>query len=688
MPYTFRQLVAQGITIPDIQRDYAQGRLTPRATAVREGFVPQLIQWLADGKPHQLDFVYGYRDAAGRFIPLDGQQRLTTLLLLHLILEARDGHTQAYAFTYETRDSSTRFVDALIQHADILKEGKPSEAVRDAAWYYCTWDADPTVSGMLVMLDAIHHQLLGRDIKALHNNLDNITFYFHNLGTYHAPDDLFIKMNARGLALTDYELMKSRLEEDYRLEAAHLYVSLAQKIDTTWSDTLWHIERKRLSQQWERLLRALIGLYALPDAGDKQRLRLMQKDGCTLPFVYARYKAEGVQFSRALLVPLYEALDVLLNTAQPHRVVRDIVNAADPSYELLLTLYAHVQYARRFSAHAPHIGQWKRVVHNLLAARNIDKVRDLVRAMRAIDEAISALNAAGDPLEYLVQGDAIAAFDQLQVEEERRKARLIKADPAWLQPIREAEEDEYMDGQIDYLLDYAHDDIPAFRRYTQQAKALWAVRDDIVNDYSLVRAMLSKGNYMDQRPCTCNSVGHRDYSWRRLLHIPEGRTARFCLKQIFDSSLFAPAHLDRMAARPTRASFKGCEWQRWLCTQEAEVILRRSDERYTVFSCNDGSVMLLYRTNRNSTQWEVHLLHLAATLGNLNVDGARTWEHSVLRAPIDTHISLQRTLHIEYYGNQYHCRVTDNETEADLSHLYAPLPTTEADVTAFIGAHK
>jgi hypothetical protein len=83
------------IRVPMIQRDYAQGR--PAETEVREEFLKALQDALlkpADDStlPLNLDFIYGSVEGDGetRFLPLDGQQRLTTLFLLHWYLAWKD----------------------------------------------------------------------------------------------------------------------------------------------------------------------------------------------------------------------------------------------------------------------------------------------------------------------------------------------------------------------------------------------------------------------------------------------------------------------------------------------------------------------------------------------------------------------------------------------------------------------
>ena len=79
--------VVEAIEIPILQRDYAQGR--KEEGEVRTLFLNSLFQALNSNdesrQPLDLDFVYGnFEDGQSKtFSVLDGQQRLTTLFLLH-----------------------------------------------------------------------------------------------------------------------------------------------------------------------------------------------------------------------------------------------------------------------------------------------------------------------------------------------------------------------------------------------------------------------------------------------------------------------------------------------------------------------------------------------------------------------------------------------------------------------------
>ena len=74
------------IEIPIIQRDYAQGR--EGKEELRKNFLTALREVVND-KSLELDFVYG--SVKNKVLqPLDGQQRLTTLFLLHWFVAVKE----------------------------------------------------------------------------------------------------------------------------------------------------------------------------------------------------------------------------------------------------------------------------------------------------------------------------------------------------------------------------------------------------------------------------------------------------------------------------------------------------------------------------------------------------------------------------------------------------------------------
>src|SRR5579862_1635620 len=112
---TFRELFTRHpiVEIPIIQRDYVQGRLSQ--SEVRTEFLKALHSALSKpngdpGLPLDLDFIYGSVESTGRqaFCPLDGQQRLTTLFLLHWYLAWKNAKLNDFRAFIE-HDGKSRF---------------------------------------------------------------------------------------------------------------------------------------------------------------------------------------------------------------------------------------------------------------------------------------------------------------------------------------------------------------------------------------------------------------------------------------------------------------------------------------------------------------------------------------------------------------------------------------------------
>ncbi|WP_341229223.1 DUF262 domain-containing protein [Nocardioides salarius] len=108
------------VAVPLIQRDYAQGRLDARTTTIRSTFLDALHAALTGETSVGLDFIYGEVHTNGTFEPLDGQQRLTTLFLLHWYFAFRRGEVSSKHpwtnFSYATRPSARLFCERLVKH--------------------------------------------------------------------------------------------------------------------------------------------------------------------------------------------------------------------------------------------------------------------------------------------------------------------------------------------------------------------------------------------------------------------------------------------------------------------------------------------------------------------------------------------------------------------------------------------
>lgn len=245
-----------GIEIPLIQRDYAQGRDMPKVEDIRRRFVGALKKALINNEPVTLDFVYGEIDNNRTLIPLDGQQRLTTLFLLHWYIARREGVSEdklafLTKFSYATRYSAREFCKRLVSpdYQPDFNRDRLSDEITDQSWMPLDWENDPTISAMLRMIDYIH-VMFNNSCNNLWPRLEAgcISFYFLPIKQLGATDDLYIKMNSRGKPLTEFENVKAEWEACIKAispsimpqqDAEQLQHRIEQKMDLDWTDLLW-----------------------------------------------------------------------------------------------------------------------------------------------------------------------------------------------------------------------------------------------------------------------------------------------------------------------------------------------------------------------------------------------------------------------------------------------------------------
>lgn len=243
-PENYNGIVIKKIIIPIIQRDYAQGRENEAVNRVRSRFLNALREALVDNNPITLDFVYGEIEEDGSLIPLDGQQRLTTLFLLHWYISKHEGIENEKClflknFSYDTRYSAREFCSLLASYSPDFNKDKLALDIQDQYWFPMNWINDPTIASMLVMIDAIHTEF--RDTSGMWEKLENgaITFYFLSLKDMGLTDELYIKMNSRGKPLTQFEHFKAELEGAIMGVDKELADRISRKIDIAWTDMLW-----------------------------------------------------------------------------------------------------------------------------------------------------------------------------------------------------------------------------------------------------------------------------------------------------------------------------------------------------------------------------------------------------------------------------------------------------------------
>lgn len=619
----FRQEQGLRISIPIIQRDYAQGRKDQEE--VRETFVKALLAYITDATEasHNLDFVYGaYGQAQGSaFFPLDGQQRLTTLFLLHWYLAQTtadqglraefynalyDSDSQRSRFGYETRPSSRDFCDALLRETlqtPLRREEKSalSEVLKDQPWFNLSWAEDPTIDGMLTMLDTIDKHfadagdLLGR---LLSTDKPAITFEYMDLKGFGLTDELYIKMNARGKQLTPFEHLKAQLEQYFRQEIGDAEAeTFARKMDQEWADLYWAY-RNEVSQdntyddELNHTLQLLIGYHYIlhtqsGTSNAKEALEVLLTTERQLScYDYERIGA----LTPGLCQWIDSALSVLCNGThkirtylQPHYYAEEAMfvrmmkrERGGWTHANRALFFAYLTYLVEHgrpttTEEGEQLHQWMRVMRNLCHPDNhpLDDANAYARLVRSIwsirgdaPRIIEVLREANEPM--------WSSFPRHQQIEEQVKARLISLGAEWQEVIERAELHDYFRGQIAFILELAglenadvqgmsadeqSEALERLKHYTDLTAELF--RDGYQGrrkhdpDYCLERAVLTKGNYLIANEgdvwgyrylnlYSSTETGgniYRDSSWRR------------CMSTVYESPSTEERYHNRCHAR-------------------------------------------------------------------------------------------------------------------------------------------
>lgn len=223
----FALLSRYRVVIPGIQRHYVQGANNPKAESVRKQFIKEIFTAIEKKQNEfNLHFIYGPINTNGEdsFVPVDGQQRLTTLWLIarYAVEKAEPSNRKELLrllsrFTYEDRINAKRFCQALTcenSRWDITQDPNPDILCQD--WFVDYWKEDETVASMIRMLSTIHEEWnKHQDTITAEDVLEAIASKIRfELKIDAFGDDIYMKMNARGLQLTQWENFKAKFSED------------------------------------------------------------------------------------------------------------------------------------------------------------------------------------------------------------------------------------------------------------------------------------------------------------------------------------------------------------------------------------------------------------------------------------------------------------------------------------------
>lgn len=538
---------AHKLEIPIIQRDYAQGRQDKKE--IRQNFLKALYESIKSNSPIKLDFIYGSCQN-GAFQPLDGQQRLTTLFLLHWYAAAkdkeltRDTKILLSKFSYETRITSRDFCLALIKNDIDIPDSKSniSDIIIDSNWFFLSWKSDPTIDAMLRTIDDIHKHF--NDVHNLWTILNTkpnlISFYYVELENIGLTDDLYIKMNARGKLLTPFENFKASLQkkvEDEKWETVmNFQDSFAFKIDTVWTDYFWHQFRKNntIDEAFMRMIASVCMIRQAIDrtinkAEDRANLitTIQEQPNSIRPEhftkisfeyltdtfnIYERVYKENTDLKPSFIMWRHSPRKSILSEIVFDDNTYSTVQINSATYTQKVLFFAQTEYLRRNNTFDKEkFEEWMRVVRNIVSRGDVDKDGnrpDIVRSPQAFDGAVNLINELSEYCSDIYNNLSTitslkSQFAKEQIEEEKTKAKLIIQYPNYRETIFSAEDNELLRGRIDFLfycMNYDKNpeafDFQLFSTLTSVMNTYFNSEDNLNND--LRRALLSievSGNY-------------------------------------------------------------------------------------------------------------------------------------------------------------------------------------------------
>jgi hypothetical protein len=638
---TFRELIDKHkIEIPIIQRDYAQGR--EGKADIRTNFLNALLEIVND-KKLELDFVYGsVKDKVLQ--PLDGQQRLTTLFLLHWFVAIKENKLDdelknlLTKFTYETRTSSREFCIDLINKGIIYNDEKNiSELIIDSSWFFLSWKKDPTIKAMLTMLDSIQQTF--RDKTEVWDKLNDISFHYIELQNFGLSDDLYIKMNARGKPLTDFENFKAKFEQYIKQNNwennGNSTETFSHQIDTLWTDLFWNYRNDEniFDEQLLNFFRTMAVINYTLKANIKEENFRKNLD--------VLRGSQTVSFSRYLELGCFDnnyfkTLKSVLNKIADKNGLKEFVNDTtyvnekeifngaiqnNLPYPDLVIVFAYYQYlASEENIETENLKSWLRIVRNLVEGSRpylFNNANEFANALRSIYELLPNRNSIVKHFAE-TQNNSLSGFISEQVIEEKLKAKLITQSDDWKKAITEIENHKYFNGQIGFLLQWSESNFESFNEYAEKSKAIFGEKGlNNFDNFLFERALLATGDYLLTKGKNYSFLinSERDISWKRLLR--DENEKREVLKSLIQNISVTSLAND---LQKIVDDFSDEDW-RYYFVKQFEMIAACGSQKLTRFDDNNEyDILLLGSTTTSGYHKEYYSYSLFVDLKTKQTD--------------------------------------------------------------------
>jgi hypothetical protein len=452
-----------------------------------------------------------------------------------------------------------------------------------------TWLDDPTVYSMLVVLNTLHAKFANESDENIAEYWKRLTegkkvfFDFLNLKDFNLSDELYVKMNARGKQLTEFENFKAWLFgviEKKQLIEPNKLEEYKNHFDIEWNDIFWNTKGNsefEIDTPYFNFFKNMF-LYDLLKNVNLNATNF--EDSKFSSCITSIQKNSSLNFE-------FEFDELFFNNIENYFCILEVCSGFNPNNTILVDFYKfyfsksgispswnnivkhylllsylskkNIKFKDYSENEWDEIKEYYRIMNNLFRNSIIDNPSLYKNAILQIDEITTFLSENNYDISIWIESleyNSKSVFPKHQIEEEILKYRLLNGNKKWKELIYEAENITYFEGQLNFwfykcnisltkseFTDNFFDEsyIIQFKAVTSKISKLFKEtginREDSFSERIFERALLSKSDYLLSEggyKCFGRDTG-RDVSWKRFfLRDRNNEEANTALKEIFD----------------------------------------------------------------------------------------------------------------------------------------------------------
>ena len=558
--YTLRSFLTdhnlEQIIIPEIQRDYVwkeenvtklltsildneqkqkevssgtdEETLNALAPHIREAVIRELEK---NNQYCNIGFIYAYYDPdfAGRFMLIDGQQRMTTLFLVLLCLYAKERKEDEFRrlylkhgtlkFDYKVREASHDFMVNMVEH---ILSRKDIASITDQYWFFTEYRHDVTIQSVLENYAVINDFFTASNLSI--DYIENfVEFWYFDTSKSQQGEELYIYMNSRGESVSASENIKAELLKGLSESEKHLWGSKWEK----WQDLFW--KHKRLNNNADKGLEEFLRWVKIIELTKCHSEKSVESKAENIRKIKEKGRISEEGLTLSTIDKYFDALEIALKHKKTLNLNLDWLSGNLYAIDYLKLLPFLMYIEKQTKLDQKNMERFARFFYNLSRLPSISK-SPFESLSNAILMTQQFLDEGHKDIADLTQLKTRSSFENFVTEEEFLKLLIYKGNPDLRDQIEnvfwEAEDFKFCDGRITFIwhcLGHNQDTkiideqkLDDFIFCFANFKSLFQMPSNRVR-----RALLTKGDYSvhDGRTATLNgdrySFINEEWRWKQ-----------------------------------------------------------------------------------------------------------------------------------------------------------------------------